>query len=439
MRPDLAPQATAAASPAYSAVFSAALLKPDRETPALVSGPAGKAAAKRYNVYRNNVTVSLIDTLAGVYPAVQRITGVEFFRAMARFHIRETPPTSPLLFEYGRDFPAFIERYEYAQGMPWLADTARIERAWLDAYHEADAAPLTASDLASFPPERLADLVFAPHPATRLVRSRFAAVTIFAANRVPAPVEEIDASQAEDTLITRPGIRRRRASARAGRGRVPVGADGGASARRGRGRGARGASRVRYRRGSRDCDRGRRICLRKSRRKGMTSALQRVSSGGALSSVARFVDRVEGIMRVIALPSLVQLVLRFALAMPFWKSGILKWDGFFRLSDTAVTLFTDEFMLHLPGGPYPFPAPTVMAFLSGCAEITFPILLVLGLATRFAALGLLFMTLVVELTVPDGWPIHITWAAMALAIMAWGPGRVSLDYLIRRVLGLPNP
>ena len=87
---------------------------------------------------------------------------------MARFHVRETPPTSPLLFEYGRDFPAFIERYEYAQGMPWLADTARIERAWLDAYHAADAAPLTASDLASFPPERLADLVFAPHPATRV-------------------------------------------------------------------------------------------------------------------------------------------------------------------------------------------------------------------------------------------------------------------------------
>ena len=143
MRPDPLRAGAAAAGAAYSAVFSAALLEPDRETPALVSGPAGKAAAKRYNVYRNNVTVSLIDALAAVYPAVQRITGVEFFRAMARFHIRETPPTSPLLFEYGRDFPAFIERYEYAQGMPWLADTARIERAWLDAYHAADAAPLT--------------------------------------------------------------------------------------------------------------------------------------------------------------------------------------------------------------------------------------------------------------------------------------------------------
>ncbi len=171
----------------------------------------------------------------------------------------------------------------------------------------------------------------------------------------------------------------------------------------------------------------------------MTSISRQSSAGGMLSSVARLADRVARIVRAVAIPSLVQLVLRFALATPFWKSGILKWDGFLRLNDTAVTLFTDEFMLHLPGGPYPFPAPAVMAFLSGCAEITFPILLVLGFATRFAALGLLFMTLVVELTVPDGWPIHITWAAMALAIMAWGPGRVSLDFFIRRVLGLPNP
>jgi putative oxidoreductase len=171
----------------------------------------------------------------------------------------------------------------------------------------------------------------------------------------------------------------------------------------------------------------------------MTSISQQAYAGGTLASVARFVDRVERIVQAVALPSLVQLVLRFALAVPFWKSGILKWDGFLRLSDTAVTLFTDEFMLHLPGGPYPYPAPTVMAFLSGCAEITFPILLAFGLATRFAALGLLFMTLIVELTVPDGWPVHLTWAAMALAIITWGPGRVSLDYVIRRVLGLPNP
>jgi putative oxidoreductase len=144
------------------------------------------------------------------------------------------------------------------------------------------------------------------------------------------------------------------------------------------------------------------------------------------------IDKAERLIQTSAIPSLVQLVMRLALAVPFWKSAMLKWNGFLKLSDTAVTLFTDEFMLHLPGGPYHYPFPTVMAFLSGCGEIGFPILLVLGLGTRFAALGLLFMTLVVELTVPDGWPIHITWAAMALGIIAWGPGRFSIDGLFRR-------
>jgi len=112
---------------------------------------------------------------------------------------------------------------------------------------------------------------------------------------------------------------------------------------------------------------------------------------------------------------------------------MLKWDGFLHLNAAAVDLFTSEFMLHLPGGPYPYPAPATMAFLSGSAEIVFPFVLVFGFATRFAATGLLFMTSIVELTVPDGWPVHITWAAMALGIMAWGPGRLSIDYGIRRV------
>jgi putative oxidoreductase len=161
---------------------------------------------------------------------------------------------------------------------------------------------------------------------------------------------------------------------------------------------------------------------------------QRLSAGDNLPPLRLLIERANHLVQTIATPSIVQLVLRVALAVPFWRSGILKWGGFLRLNDTAVTLFTDEFMLHLPGGPYHYPAPTVMAFLSGCGEITFPILLILGLGTRFAALGLLFMTLIVELTVPDGWPIHLTWAAMALGIMAYGPGRVSLDHLIGRAL-----
>src|SRR6201992_1460130 len=146
-----------------------------------------------------------------------------------------------------------------------------------------------------------------------------------------------------------------------------------------------------------------------------------------LGTFGRLADKASALVQAVAVPSLVQLVMRVALAVPFWRSGILTWNGFLKLSDTAVTLFTDEFMLHLPGGPYHYPAPAVMAFLSGCGEICFPVLLVLGLGTRFASFGLLFMTLIVELTVPEGWPIHITWAAMALGVMAWGPGTFSID------------
>jgi putative oxidoreductase len=167
----------------------------------------------------------------------------------------------------------------------------------------------------------------------------------------------------------------------------------------------------------------------------MTTMEQRAGAGDRLRSAAFLVDQASQWVRFIAQPSLVQLVLRLALAVPFWRSGILKWDGFLQLNDTAVTLFTDQFKLDLSGGPYPFPAPAAMAFLSGCGEIAFPVLLVLGLGARFAALGLLFMTLIVELTVPDGWPIHITWAAMALAIMAYGAGRLSLDHLSERIAG----
>ena len=192
--------------PSFAAVFAQGLTDPARATPEGVVGPRGKAAIKRYNVYRNNVTASLIDALAATYPAVQRITGVEFFRAMACFHVRATPPTSPLLFEYGRDFPAFIEGYEPAQDMPWLADTARIERAWLDAYHAADVPPISPDALAAVPSDRLGDLVFTAHPAACIVRSAYPAVAILAMNRVEGPITPLRSSAAEDGLITRPDM-----------------------------------------------------------------------------------------------------------------------------------------------------------------------------------------------------------------------------------------
>ncbi len=143
---------------------------------------------------------------------------------------------------------------------------------------------------------------------------------------------------------------------------------------------------------------------------------------------AGWLGRIDGLIAAVAPVSLAQLALRFGLAVPFWRSGMSKWDGFLHLNDVAILLFTSELKLHLPGGPYDFPAPAVMAFAVACAEILLPILLVLGLATRLAALGLLAMTIVIQFTVPDGWPIHLTWAAMGLAVVTWGAGRLSLDW-----------
>ena len=126
------------------------------------------------------------------------------------------------------------------------------------------------------------------------------------------------------------------------------------------------------------------------------------------------------------------LLLRFALAVPFFRSGLTKWDGFLVLSDTPLLLFANEFKLHILGKAYDYPFPVAAAWASSIAEIVLPILLVLGLGTRLAGLGLLVMTVVIQLTIPDGWPIHITWAAMAAGVVLLGPGRISVDGMMRR-------
>lgn len=126
-------------------------------------------------------------------------------------------------------------------------------------------------------------------------------------------------------------------------------------------------------------------------------------------------------------------VLRVALAVPFFRSGLTRWDGFLSVSPSTVYMFQEVFKLHIFGGIHDLPAPIVMAHVTAFAEITLPVLLVLGLATRFTALGLLIMTGVIELIFPDAWAtFHLPWAAMAIAIVALGPGVLSLDHLLER-------
>jgi putative oxidoreductase len=149
---------------------------------------------------------------------------------------------------------------------------------------------------------------------------------------------------------------------------------------------------------------------------------------GPVAGFRSLLDRLAWLAAMLAPP-----LLRIALAVPFFRSGLTKWDGFLSLSPSAQYLFEEEFKLHLFGGTYGFPMPDAIAFIDGLAEIVLPILLVVGLATRLSALGLLVMTGVIQLVVPEGWAnFHLPWAAMAVAIIAVGPGRLSVDSLIDR-------
>lgn len=151
------------------------------------------------------------------------------------------------------------------------------------------------------------------------------------------------------------------------------------------------------------------------------------------------IARSEALIASLPAP-LVPLVLRIALAVPFFRSGLTKWDAPFMLAPSQVFLFGQEFRLHILGGAYPYPFPTLAAYLAATGEIVLPIFLVLGLGTRFAALGILLMTAVIQLTVPEGWAnFHLPWAAMALALMAYGAGRLSVDGLLANRTPEMNP
>lgn len=157
------------------------------------------------------------------------------------------------------------------------------------------------------------------------------------------------------------------------------------------------------------------------------------TSDGPISRLAKLLQNVHGLMG--CLPNtLLAFVARFSIAAVFWKSGQTKIEGLAidvvngtftlglpRLSDNAVFLFREEYKL-------PLLPPELGATLAALGEHILPILLLLGLATRLSALGLLGMTMVIQLFVyPDAYATHGTWAAVLLYLMVHGPGKVSLD------------
>jgi putative oxidoreductase len=151
----------------------------------------------------------------------------------------------------------------------------------------------------------------------------------------------------------------------------------------------------------------------------MTSAGQQASTGGvadAYQSICRQLERFP--------LALIQLAMRVAVGAVFFKSGLLKYNSF----EFALKLFEDEYKV-------PVLSPWLAAVLATFNELTFSVLLMIGLATRLATLPLLGMVFVIQVFVyPQAWPEHLLWASILVFVLTRGPGALSVDHLIARAL-----
>lgn len=181
--------------------FNTALLDAAQPVPTGIINPDGAPATKRFDVYRNNVAVSLTDALEAAFPVIHKLVGPDFFRAMAGVFLRQHPPTSPLMMFYGAQMPAFLSSFPPAASLPYLPDIALLELAIRTAYHAADAASLDPEIFSQISEDSLPKTVFAFAPSVQIVISDFPIHGIWAANMTGAAKPE---SVAQSALVTRP-------------------------------------------------------------------------------------------------------------------------------------------------------------------------------------------------------------------------------------------
>lgn len=166
--------------------------------------PIGLSKPHRFRVYRNNAVSALIAALGVRYPAVQRLVGEGFFAQMAGDYALKTLPVSPVLIEYGGDFPGFIAHFKPAKTLPYLVDVARLESAWWRAYHAGDYLALEPQDFGAIPTDRLGDVCFAFHPSAALLSSAYAIVSIWRSQKADGDLSKIQIDNSETVLVTRP-------------------------------------------------------------------------------------------------------------------------------------------------------------------------------------------------------------------------------------------
>ena len=182
--------------------FAAALLDAKAPVPKGVVDPQGRPAGRRFDVYRNNVVVSLSKALAAAYPVIEKLVGPAFFGAMANVFVRANPPKSPLMIHYGADFPDWLASFPPAAKLPYLPDVARLERARRTVYHAADSSPLDPAMFGQISEEDLPHARLQFLAAMQIVSSPFPVFSIWQKNSLN-PVLTLPNS-GETVLISRP-------------------------------------------------------------------------------------------------------------------------------------------------------------------------------------------------------------------------------------------
>lgn len=184
--------------------FTAALLNPELSIPEGLVDHMGRPAGKRFDVYRNNVIVSLIEAMETAFPVIHKLVGDVFFKALAGVYVRAHPPTSPLLMFYGEELPVFLEKFKHTQKLPYLPDVARLELVRRGSYHAKDSTPVDPNLLAGMEPDTLMAASFKLSPAMCILASPYPILSLWNMNMVadapkPGPGAEI-------VLLTRPEL-----------------------------------------------------------------------------------------------------------------------------------------------------------------------------------------------------------------------------------------
>jgi hypothetical protein len=171
--------------------FAAALITDGQAAPAF--------RTQAFAVYRNTATRGAIEALRASYPTVDMLVGEEMFTEVALDFRRESPPSGPVLSDYGADFAAFLARQPWTSELPYLADVARLDWLWLATFLAPDA-PVTPQPAGGASRIGL-------HPATRFAWLQTPAMTIWLAHRQPGGMAELDLDWADEgALFTRPGL-----------------------------------------------------------------------------------------------------------------------------------------------------------------------------------------------------------------------------------------